>query len=173
MVGADGAHSRNLLSGVSGSAQRPTAPAGPRVAFAQRLTSKVAYDPEEDDDDHRDSVIDPPVVDKTLTRLFNFVYERFVDARPLSDPSTPPRCEFKDYFTIADPPTSARQRLRVYPRLTEILDSSSEKTSLLARESKPLRKVVPLRRRAFQIRIFARLDLLILTFYVSRTLRTF
>ena len=67
-------------------------------------------------------VVDPPVVDKTLTRLFNFVYEKFVDAQPLSDTSAPPRCEFEDYFAVADPPMSARQRLRVYPRVTEILD---------------------------------------------------
>ena len=127
MVGADGAHSRNLPSEDSGSAQHPMAPAGPRVAFAQPLTSGVVHDPDEDDDDDRDSVVDPPVVDKTLTRLFNFVYEKFVDARPLSDTSAPPRCEFEEYFAVADRPTSVRQRLRVYPRVTEILDASTEK----------------------------------------------
>ena len=150
VVGADVAHSRNLTLEDSGSAQHPAVPAGPRVAFAQPLTSEVAHDPDEDDDD-RDSVIDPPVVDKTLTRLFNFVYEKFVDAQPMSETSAPPPCEFEDYFAVADPPTSARQRLRVYPRVTGILDSSAEKASRLARELKPLHEVVPLRRKTFQV----------------------
>ena len=155
VVGVDGAHSRNIPSEDSRSAPHPVAPAGPRVAFAQPLTSGVTHDPDEDDDDDddddRDSVVDPPVVDKTLTRLFNFAYEKFVDARPWSDTSAPLRCEFEEYFAVADPPTSARQRLRVYPRVTEILDASTEKASRLARESKPLHKVVPLKRKIFHV----------------------
>ena len=130
---------------------RSDSPAGPRVAFAQPLTSGVAHDPDEDDDDDFDNIVDPPVVDKTLTRLFNFMYDKFVDARPLSDTSAPPHCAFEEYFAIADPPTSARQRLRVYPRVTEILDASTEKASRLARESKPLHKVMPLRRKIFHV----------------------
>ena len=31
------------------------------------------------------------MVDKTLARLFNFIYDKFVDSRPLSDSSGPPR----------------------------------------------------------------------------------
>ena len=148
VLGADGAHSRNLPLEDSGNAQHPAAP---RVAFAQPLTSGVAHDPDGDDEDDRDSVIDPPLVDKTLTRLFNFVYEKFVDVQPLSDSSAPPRCAFEEYFAVANPPTSACQRLRVYPRVTEILDASTEKASRLARKSKPLHKVVPLRRKIFHV----------------------
>ena len=97
-----------------------------------------------------DSVVDPPVVDRTLARLFNFVYDKFVESRPLSDSSVPPRCAF-EYFAVSEPPASACQRLRVYPRVTKILDASTEKALRLAWESKPLHKVVPLRRKIFHI----------------------
>ena len=100
VVGADVAHSQNPPSEDSGNTQHPTAPAGPRVAFAQPFTSGVVRDPDEDDDHDHDSVVDPPVVDKTLTPLFNFMYNKFVDARPLSDTSAPPRCEFKEYLLL-------------------------------------------------------------------------
>ena len=52
---------------------------------------------------------------------------------------------------VAEPQSSARQWLRVYPRVNEILDSSTDKASRLARESKPLHKVVPLQCKVFQV----------------------
>ena len=106
---------------------------------------------EEEEEDDKDSVVEPPVVDKTLSRLFNFIYEKFVDSRPLTDASAPPRCAFEEYFAISDPPSSSRQHLRVYPRVSEIIDASSDKASRLARESKPLHRVVPLRHKIFNV----------------------
>ena len=93
VLGADAAHSRNLLSEDYGDAQHPLAPAGPRISFAHLIESVGAHDPEDDDDD-RDSVAEPPIVDKTLAWLFNFIYDKFVESRPLSDTSAPPRCAF-------------------------------------------------------------------------------
>ena len=88
-------------------------------------------------------------MDKTLFRLFNFIYEKFVDSRPLTDASAPPRCAFEEYFAIADPPSSSRH-LRVYPRVSEIINASSEKATRLACESNPLH-IVPFRRKIFNV----------------------
>ena len=58
---------------------------------------------------------------------------------------------FEEYFSVSDPPSSSRQHLRVYHRVSEIIDASSEKATRLARESKPLHRVVPLRRKIFNV----------------------
>ena len=84
------------------------------------------------------------MLDRTVSRLIHFIYNKFAHSRPVSDASAPPRCNFEEYFAISDPPTSSRQNLTVYPRVSEIIDASSNKASRLARESRPLHKVVPL-----------------------------
>ena len=147
----DSAGSRDSPSEGHESAQRPPDPAGPRVAFAQPLVSECSHDPEEEEEDDKDSVVEPPVVDKTLSRLFNFIYEKFVDSRPLTDASAPPCWAFEEYFAISDPPSSSRHHLRVCPRVSEIVDASSDKASRLAPESKPLHRVVPLRHKIFNV----------------------
>ena len=50
---------------------------------------------------------------------------------------------------MSDPPSASRQNLTVYPRVAELIDSSAERASHLARESRPLHRVVPLRRKMF------------------------
>ena len=50
---------------------------------------------------------------------------------------------------MSDPPSASRQNLTVYPRVLEIIDSIAERASRLARESHPLHRVVPLRRKMF------------------------
>ena len=50
---------------------------------------------------------------------------------------------------VSDLPSASRQNLAVYPRVAEIVDSSMERASSLARESRPLHRVVPLRRKMF------------------------
>ena len=50
---------------------------------------------------------------------------------------------------MSDPPSASRQNLTVYPRVLEIIDSIAERASRLARESRPLHRVVPLRRKMF------------------------
>ena len=148
-IGKDAAASRNPPEEGSKNAQRPPDPSGPKVSFAQPLVSETPQDPEEEEDDDKDSVAEPPVMDKTLSRFFDFIYDKFANSRPLTGASAPPRCEFEEYFAVSDPPAASRQNLRVYPRVSEIIDASLEKASRLARESKPLHRVVPLRRKIF------------------------
>ena len=52
---------------------------------------------------------------------------------------------------MSDPPAATKQNLTVYPRVAELVDSSAERASHLARESRPLHRVVPLRRKMFYI----------------------
>ena len=51
-----------------------------------------AREPEHDGED-RDSFYEPQVVDKTLNRLFHYVYDKFLESRPLSDSLAPPLCK--------------------------------------------------------------------------------
>ena len=107
--------------------------------------------PEEDEEDDRDSVAEPLVLDKTYARLINFIYDRLANSRPTSSATAPPRCEFEEFFAVSDPPTASRQNLTVYPRVSEIVDASAERASRLAHESRPLHHVVPLRRKMFYV----------------------
>ena len=86
------------------------------------------------------TVLSSLVVDTTYDRLINYVYNQYSEYRPLSDPPAPPRCALEDFFVVADPQALACPRLSVYPRVEE-----------LARESKPLHRVLPLRRRVFHV----------------------
>ena len=70
-LSSDAALSRDSPSEVSGKSQRSSDPSGPRVSFAQPIESELAQHPEEDDEDDRESVADPPVSDKTYSRLIN------------------------------------------------------------------------------------------------------
>ena len=108
-----------------------------------------AYHPEDEDEEDRESVADRPLQDRTYARLIDFIYNRFAHSQPSASANAPPRCEFEDFFTVADPPSAARHNLTVYPRVAEIVDSSAERASRLARESHPLHRVVPLRWKMF------------------------
>ena len=131
-LGSGAAPSSDPPAEVSGKAQRPSDPSGPRVCFAQPIESESAQQPEDDDEEDRDSVAEPLVLDKTFTRLINFIYDRFSHARPVTNASVPPRFDFEDYFAVSEPPTATRQNLTVYPRVSEIIDPSSEKAFRLA-----------------------------------------
>ena len=113
----------------------------PRLIFAYHL--------EDEDEEDRESVADPPLQDRTYARLIDFIYNRFAYSQPSASANAPPRCEFEDFFVVADPPSAARHNLTVYPRVPEIVDSSAEMASRLARESCCLHHVVPLRRKMF------------------------
>ena len=91
-------------------------------------------------------------MDRTYARLVNFIHDRFAHSRPSTSAHVPPRCDFEDYFAVSDPPPATRQNLTVYPRVAELVDSSAERASRLARESRPLHRVVLLRRKMFYIR---------------------
>ena len=63
----------------------------------------------------------------------------------------PPRCEFEGFFSITDPTATSRQNLTIYPRVLELVDASADRASLLARESRALHRVVPLKRKMFYV----------------------
>ena len=109
------------------------------------------YHPDDDDEDDRESIGDPPAPDKTYVRLIDFIYDRFIHSKPSAAAHVPPRCDFESYFSISDPPSASRQFLMVYTRVAEIIDASADRAARLARESRPLHRVVPLRRKLFNV----------------------
>ena len=54
-------------------------------------------------------------------------------------------------FAVADPQAVGRPSMRWYPRVQEITAKTQEHALKLARESKSVQKVIPLRRRAFPV----------------------
>ena len=96
-------------------------------------------------------VIELPPPDKTYTRLIQYIHDRFPHSRPSSAPRLPPRCEFEEYFAISDSTPATRQNLLLYPRVSELVDANADRPSQLARESRPLHRVVPLKRKMFHI----------------------
>ena len=150
-VGVGVAHSQDVQYAREDA--HPTQPSeGPRVAFAPSESENVCVrEPEDEEDDDRDSVGDVPVVDKTFSRLINYVYEQYEHSRPLSDPAVPPRCEFEDYFAVAEPQSTLRPKLRIYPHVTELVNKNTERAASCARESKPLYKMIPIRRKVFPV----------------------
>ena len=83
--------------------------------------------------------------------MVQYVYDQYEESRPLSDPAAPPRCDFESYFAISDPQSSLRPCMRMYPRVNELMSKSRERAAKFARESKPLHKVIPIRRKVFPI----------------------
>ena len=65
--------------------------------------------------------------------------------------SSAPHCEYESYFSIVDPPEPSRKFMRLYPRVSEIQTTISEYAANLSRESRPLFRMLPSRRRAFSI----------------------
>ena len=91
----------------SGKSQRPDDHSGPRVSFYHLTEVEYSQHPEEVEDDDKDSIAEPPVLDKTYTRLINFIYDRFANFRPASSANVPPRCEFEEFFAVSDPPSAS------------------------------------------------------------------
>ena len=128
---------------------------GDHANFGAGASSQAApegkYHPDDDDEDDRESVGDPPAPDKTYVKLIDFIYNRFTHSKPSASAHVPPRCEFESYFSVSEPPSASRQFLTVYPRVAEIVDASADRAARLARESRPLHRVVPLRRKLFNV----------------------
>ena len=80
-----------------------------------------------------------------------YIYDRFPHSRPSSAPHIPPRCEFEEFFATSDVSPATKENLLIYPRVSELVDASADRASRLARESRPLHRVVPLRRRMFHV----------------------
>ena len=92
-----------------------------------------------------------PVLDNTVTRSIDFVYDQYPESRPLSPPSLPPRFRFENLFAVSDPPGLFRPRLHLYPWVSEVIGQTQERSAKLARESKPLSKVFPSKHRLIHI----------------------
>ena len=137
-VGAAAEASRDPPPEGNEKSQRPGFQSGQGFQFGAQTGTEFAYHPEEEDEEDRESIADPPVQDRTYARLIDFIYNRFANSRPSASANLPPRCEFEDFFAVSDPPSAARHNLTVYPRVAEIVDSSAERASRLARESRPL-----------------------------------
>ena len=98
-----------------------------------------------------ETVGEAPIVDKTLNRWLSYVHDQYELSRPLADPAVSPWFEFEDYFVVAEPQSSLRPKLWIYPCVTELMTASKERAAKCAWESKPLHKVIPMRRRGFPV----------------------
>ena len=145
-VGAESEQHQGSLGEEAEAVQTPEALSRPRDAFVN-----VAQDPEDEDEDDCDSIVDSQVVDKTYNQLVQYVYEQYDESRPRSDPSSPLLCDFESCFAVAEPHSLSRPRMRVYPRFSELLAQSHECSVKFARESKPLHKVILLCRWVFAV----------------------
>ena len=123
----------------------------PGFAYGGQSGADYAFQHDDEDDDDKDSVADPPVLDRTYSRLVNFIHDRFPHSRPFTAAHVPPRCEFEDFFSVSDPAPSIKQNLTVYPRVAELVNAIADRASRLSRESWALHRVVPLKRRMFYV----------------------
>ena len=121
--------------------------------FARQHQAGAGFDSqvEDDDDDDRESVADIAPPDKAYNSLMPYIYDRFPHSRPTSAPHLPPRCEFEEFFATSEVTSSTKLNLVIYARVSEIVEASTDRASRFARESRPLHRVVPLRRRMFYV----------------------
>ena len=123
----------------------------PPGAGCARDSQGYVYDDDDDDElEDREQAAEPPL-DRAFARLVDFIYGRFPHSKPQSAPPTAPRCEYEKYFAVNDLPEPARKFMRLYPRVSEIQSSVHEYAENLARESRPLFRVLPSRRHAVSI----------------------
>ena len=148
-LGAEAAASRDPPPEDGESSQHPGGRSSSGFSYGGQAETESIFHPEDDDDEDRESVADPPVLDRTYARLVDFIYNRFAHSRPSVSAQLAPRCEFEDFLAVSDPPSASRQNLTVYPRVAEIIDSSAERASRLTRQSRPLHRFVPLRHKMF------------------------
>ena len=112
-------------------------------------------DEDVDDDDNdfedRESVAGLRRMDIFSGWLIIYIYDCFPHSKPDTAASVKPRCGYEEFFSVSDPPEPARKFMKLYPRVSEIQSTSSERAARLSRESRPLFKILPLRRRAVSI----------------------
>ena len=121
--------------------------------FARQHQADAGFDSqvEDDDDDDRESVADIVPPNKAYNSLMHYIYDRFPHSRPTSAPHLPPRCEFEEFFATSEVTSSTKPNLVIYSRVSEIVEASTDRASRFARESRPLHRVVPLRRLMFHV----------------------
>ena len=119
--------------------------------FTRQRQSGAGFESQHEDEneDDRESVTEISPPDKAYNSLMYYIYDRFPHSRPTSAPHLPPRCEFEKFFATSAVTSSTKPNLLIYPRVSELVDASADRASRLAREPRPLHRVVPLRRRTF------------------------
>ena len=70
--------------------QRPGVQSGPGFSYGCQTETDFAFHLEEEDDEVKDSIADPPVIDRTYARLVNFIYDWFSHSWPSSSAHMPP-----------------------------------------------------------------------------------
>ena len=105
---------------------------------------------DDDDLEDREQAAEPPL-DRAFARLVDYIYGQFPHSKPQSAAPSAPRCEYESYFAVNDPPEPAQKFMRLYPRVSAIQTSVHDYAANLSRESRPLFRVLPSRRRAFSI----------------------
>ena len=132
--------------GIPGDAGEPQAKLS-APAFVRHNQAGAGFDsqPDDDDDDNddRDSGADSAPSDKTYIRLMCYIHDSFPHSEPASAPREPPRCEFEEFFSTSEASSSAKPTLTLYPPVSEILDSCTDRAAQFAKESKPLHRVLP------------------------------
>ena len=122
-------------------------------AFVRHHQSGAGFFPHtvDEDDDERLLEAEEPQFEKSFGRLLGYIQDRFPHSIPSAAPREPPRCEFENFFSTSENPPSAKPILNLYPRVNEILDLSADRAAQYARESKPLHRLLPLKRRSVPV----------------------
>ena len=75
----------------------------------------------------------------------------FPHSKPDSAASIKSRSNYKEFFSVSDPPAPMLYFMTLYRRISEIQPTSSESAARLLRECLPLFNILPLRRRAISL----------------------
>ena len=120
-------------------------------AFVKHHQTGTGFDsqPDEDNnDDDRVSEAEGAQSVKNYVRLMHSIHNRFPYSVPASAPREHPRCELRNFFSPSEVTSSAKPIVTLYPRVDEILDSYADRATRFAKESKPLHRVLPFKRKA-------------------------
>ena len=101
----------------------------------------------DNDDDDRDSEADVVQSDRNYVRMHS-IHNRFTYSVPASAPREHPRWGLWCFFSTSEVISSAKPIVTLYPRVDEILDSHADRATRFAKESKPLHRVLPFKRKA-------------------------
>ena len=121
------------------------------VSFAASAGPDLSAPEPEEEDDRGSIVSSLQVVDKTYARLINYVCSQYPESHPLPAPQVPPRCSFEEFFAVADPQGSSRPKLRLYARVEKLVSQTQDSAAKLARKSRLLHRVFPLKCRSFSV----------------------
>ena len=75
----------------------------------------------------------------------------FPHSKPDSAASIKPHSNYKEFFSVSDPPAPVRYFIMLYRRISEIQPTSSERAARFSREYRLLFNILPLRRRAISL----------------------